>query len=199
MRYDLMVIGAGPAELTAAKSATQAGLKVILFERKKEITEVGRHCGQFTNISLINVSGPIKYGYTEPLALDIAYGYMATRITVKEMQGKSGYREYCTWWQKDCDTNDPEYLKSAGRNSFINLLSDDAEIDYLFQLIGNEVGVPAILIANHMDDIRREKPVIWEKLTRVGFGADLSGQKIDLADILQGKAGSRPANQYDWK
>ena len=71
MKYDLIVVGGGPAGLMASKTAAEDGLKVLLIERKKDITEVKRLCGQLTNISLINVSGKLKYGYTEPLNFDI--------------------------------------------------------------------------------------------------------------------------------
>jgi flavin-dependent dehydrogenase len=46
MKYDLIVIGGGPGGLTAAKTAAEDGLKVLLIERKKNITEVIRSCGQ---------------------------------------------------------------------------------------------------------------------------------------------------------
>lgn len=78
MKYDLIVVGGGPAGLMAAKTAAFDGLKVLLIERKKNITESNRLCGQFTNISLINVGGKLKYGYTEPLNFEL--GTDKTRI-----------------------------------------------------------------------------------------------------------------------
>jgi flavin-dependent dehydrogenase len=42
--YDLVVVGAGPAGFTAAKTAAENGLRVALLERKKEITTVTRAC-----------------------------------------------------------------------------------------------------------------------------------------------------------
>jgi flavin-dependent dehydrogenase len=44
--YDLIVVGGGPGGLTAAKTAAEDGLNVLLIERKKNITEVNRSCGQ---------------------------------------------------------------------------------------------------------------------------------------------------------
>ena len=45
-RYDIVVIGAGPGGLMAAKTAQQEGLKVLLVEKKKEIARVRRTCAE---------------------------------------------------------------------------------------------------------------------------------------------------------
>ena len=42
--HDLIVIGAGPAGLTAAKTAGENGLNVALLERNPDITKIGRAC-----------------------------------------------------------------------------------------------------------------------------------------------------------
>jgi digeranylgeranylglycerophospholipid reductase len=43
--YDLVIVGAGPAGLMAAKTAGENGLRVALLERKDSITEILRACG----------------------------------------------------------------------------------------------------------------------------------------------------------
>lgn len=43
--YDLVVVGAGPGGLMAAKTAGENGLKVALLERKESIPEILRACG----------------------------------------------------------------------------------------------------------------------------------------------------------
>jgi digeranylgeranylglycerophospholipid reductase len=44
--YDLIVVGAGPAGLLAAKAAAENGLTVALLERKKDPTKMTRACAQ---------------------------------------------------------------------------------------------------------------------------------------------------------
>jgi flavin-dependent dehydrogenase len=45
-RYDLIVVGAGPAGLVAAKTAAEKGLDVALFERKKDPSRITRPCSE---------------------------------------------------------------------------------------------------------------------------------------------------------
>lgn len=45
-KYDLIVVGAGPAGLLAAKAAGLQGLEVALLERKSDMTIIDRTCGQ---------------------------------------------------------------------------------------------------------------------------------------------------------
>jgi flavin-dependent dehydrogenase len=45
-KYDLIVVGAGPSGLLAAKAAGTAGLEVALIDRKSDLTRLERLCGQ---------------------------------------------------------------------------------------------------------------------------------------------------------
>ena len=51
--YDLIVVGAGPAGLMAAKTAGENGLKVALIERKEHITDINRSC----SMMLVSLAG----------------------------------------------------------------------------------------------------------------------------------------------
>ena len=43
-KYDLVIVGAGPTGLMAAKTAAERGLKVVLIERRKDISIIRRAC-----------------------------------------------------------------------------------------------------------------------------------------------------------
>jgi len=45
-KYDVIVVGAGPAGLVAAKAAGEDGFEVALLERKPDITVLTRACGE---------------------------------------------------------------------------------------------------------------------------------------------------------
>ena len=78
MKYDLIVVGGGPGGLMAARTAAEDGLKVLLIERKKNITEINRACGQiFYTHKLTPVYGgesergePHRDGYIEPVSVE---------------------------------------------------------------------------------------------------------------------------------
>jgi len=78
MKYDLIVVGGGPGGLMAAKTAAEDGLKVVLTERKKNITEVNRACSRiFYTRKLTPVVGgeseigeTNRDGYIEPVSVE---------------------------------------------------------------------------------------------------------------------------------
>jgi digeranylgeranylglycerophospholipid reductase len=45
-KYDVIVVGAGPAGFVAARSAAENGFEVALLERKADLTQLTRACGQ---------------------------------------------------------------------------------------------------------------------------------------------------------
>ena len=46
MVYDLAIVGAGPGGLHAAKWAAKKGLKVLLLEKRKDISKITRYCSE---------------------------------------------------------------------------------------------------------------------------------------------------------
>ena len=73
MKYDLIVVGGGPGGLMAAKTAAEDGLKVVLIERKRNITEINRHCGQAFYIRKMSSSkaGLHGDGYIDPVSVEL--------------------------------------------------------------------------------------------------------------------------------
>ena len=45
-RYDVLVVGAGPAGLLAARAIAENGFDVAVIDRKKDVTSLDRACGQ---------------------------------------------------------------------------------------------------------------------------------------------------------
>lgn len=50
--FDVVILGAGPAGLMAARSAGEEGLKVAILERKKEIRTIHRSCAGAFNVNM---------------------------------------------------------------------------------------------------------------------------------------------------
>jgi len=78
MKYDLIVVGGGPGGLMAARTAAEDGLKVLLIERKKDITAINRACAQiFYTHKRSSVSGgsergePHNDGYIDPVSVEV--------------------------------------------------------------------------------------------------------------------------------
>ncbi len=77
MKYDLVVVGGGPGGLMAAKVAAEDGLKVLLVERKKNITEINRACAQIFYTHKVTSSPESEGGktradgYIEPVSVEL--------------------------------------------------------------------------------------------------------------------------------
>jgi len=128
---------------------------------------------------------PCMIEVTNPGA--IASGYYGVQCMIKEMNGGAGYQDYADWFRVSFDTNDPEHLKAAGRYFVVNAICDDAEVDYIYQLVGDQIGVPGQLLEKRLDTVKKDRPSLHEKLTKAGLGGGVSGIKLDLGKILDGK------------
>ncbi len=51
MKYDLIIVGAGPGGLMAARTAAREGLKTLVLEKKKEPTRIRRLCSQLLKVA----------------------------------------------------------------------------------------------------------------------------------------------------
>lgn len=89
-RYDLVIVGAGPAGLVAAKTASEYGLSVALLERKKEIGKITRACGMM----VVSLSGPYL---GERVALNLEkklFSFPASGFTIPY---DGPYRNFFSW------------------------------------------------------------------------------------------------------
>ena len=73
-KYDLVVVGAGPAGLMAARTAGEYGLTVALLERKQDICKITRACGMM----IVSLSGP----------------YLGERVTLNTAQKRLCFPAY---------------------------------------------------------------------------------------------------------
>jgi len=77
MKYDLIVVGGGPGGLMAAKTAAEDGLKVLLIERKRDITEINRACLSAFYIHKVTTSIDVEEGetnadgYIDPVSVEL--------------------------------------------------------------------------------------------------------------------------------
>lgn len=69
MKYDLIVIGGGPAGLVAAKTAAEDGLKVLLVERMSDITATPR-----TDTCVLHWNYTNPTDYIEPVTIEMGTG-----------------------------------------------------------------------------------------------------------------------------
>jgi flavin-dependent dehydrogenase len=84
--YDLVVVGAGPAGLTAAKMAAENGLSVALLERKDSPSDMLRMCGMM----LVTLTG----------------NYMGERLTYNQESGLLGFPHHGFSLKYDGPTKD---------------------------------------------------------------------------------------------
>jgi len=69
-KTDLVIVGGGPAGLTAAKVAVEKGMKVVLVEAKNDIPKITRTCAQI--FYLEHIGG--GQAYTKPVRVEITSG-----------------------------------------------------------------------------------------------------------------------------
>jgi len=110
----------------------------------------------------------------------IACGYQAVKAIEKELNGQKGYPEYIKWWQEVIETNLPESHKAGARYFALNMVCSSEEIDYLYHLVQDQAGMPSILVAKNLEQIKGERPELYEKLKKTGVDDSVDKMKIDL-------------------
>jgi len=94
----------------------------------------------------------------------VASGYQAAKAILKENNGQPGYQDYIDWWQNAFAFNRSAYQKLLASVYPLNRVCSDEDIDYLFQLFKDEIGIPTLLVAAKLDKIERGRPELYRKL-----------------------------------
>jgi len=90
-KYDLIVVGGGPAGLVAAKTAAEDGLRVVLIEKKRDLIEVNRTCGEM--LGRYVKATPTGDAVGMEIRLEIGFGINAShRILLPELDLAYQYR-----------------------------------------------------------------------------------------------------------
>lgn len=98
----------------------------------------------------------------------IASGYQAVRAIEKELNGRKGNQEYIDWWQSSQYFNSPEHLETLGKMYHLSAICSDEEVDYIYRLFKDKVGMPSDLVADNLEQIKEENPELYRKLTGEG-------------------------------
>jgi flavin-dependent dehydrogenase len=148
--YDVIVVGAGPAGLMAAKTAAEKNLKVLLIERKKDIPNYTRaDCTQFYGLEGNLLGEDIQVGSGRVV-------FPKNGFTVKYTGGL--YPSY--HWR---------VLSPGGHG--IDFAGDDP-ISFFFD--------KAVLLKNLLDEINKLKVTLWDNTMATGAENSKDGVRIKV-------------------
>ncbi len=85
-KYDVVVVGAGPAGAMAAKTAGENGLRVALVERKKNIGKIGRSCCMM--LLVVN-----EYYFGDRMGLNLRDGRLNFPVNGFSVKLYGGYKD----------------------------------------------------------------------------------------------------------
>ena len=114
----------------------------------------------------------------------IACGYQAAKATLKELNGQKGYQECTEWYLKSFENLMPIFKKAAAKFMSLNPVCTDDDVDYLYNMLQGQVGLPPALVAQNLERIREEKPELYQKLKKTGIDKNLDEQELDSSDIF---------------
>jgi digeranylgeranylglycerophospholipid reductase len=115
------------------------------------------------NVVIVGDAGAIAETWTQGA---VASAYQAVKAIKKELDGRKGYPEYIAWWQQAFAFNTPNYLKLISNMYPLSRICSDEEIDYIYELFQGKIGVPQLLVANHMELIKKGRPELYQKLIK---------------------------------
>jgi len=97
----------------------------------------------------------------------VASAYMAVKAIEKELGGQKGYPEYIDWWQKAFYFHKPDYWRMVfGMFTLANAWSCDEDVDYVYNLFQDKIGVPQIMIEENLELIKKGRPELYERLKK---------------------------------
>ncbi len=105
----------------------------------------------------------------------IACSHQAVKAIEKELNGQKGYPDYIAWWQQAFAFNTPYYLErvNKGFSAPLAMICNDEEMDFIFSLFQGRPGIPEMMIAKNLEQIKSARPELGEKLAQFVESLDL--------------------------
>jgi len=94
----------------------------------------------------------------------VACGYQAAKAIKKKLNGQNGYQEYTDWWHRALAWNNPDCFNLLTRVYPLNRICSDEEVDYIYNLFQDKVGIVSLVISKNLELIRTERPELFNKL-----------------------------------
>jgi len=99
----------------------------------------------------------------------IACSHQAVKAIEKELNGQKGYPDYIAWWQQAFAFNTPYYLErvNKGFSAPLAMICNDEEMDYIFSLFQGRPGIPEMMVAKNLKQIKSARPELGERLAQL--------------------------------
>ena len=78
----------------------------------------------------------------------------------------------------------PIHKKAAARFMVLNTVCSDDEVDYIYSVLQGQVGLPPILVTENLEQIRGERPELYQKLKKTGIDKGLDRMELDASDVF---------------